>query len=123
MRHSLPALLLLVSMLTACNRNPAPGSSPSAHELGDLVARGTGKITLNQNIEYKELGKDGFSIESVYSNQLEFAKGILKPFPVGTTRGGSSISVSREGWITLKLQKDVRVIPPTSIKLVEGSLP
>jgi hypothetical protein len=91
--------------------------------MGNLVARGSGKITLTHPIEYKEIGSDGSAVQSMHSDSLEFANGILKPFPVGGSRGGSSISVTNDGWIVLRLQKDTRMIPPNTIKFVEGALP
>jgi len=115
--------LLLVSLLTACKQNAASGNASSTNEMGNLVARGSGKITLTQTIEYKEIGPDGSAIQSMYSDRLEFANGILKPFPNGGTRGGSSISVTNDGWIVLRLQNDIRMIPPSAIKFVEGTPP
>jgi len=108
-------------MLTACKQDAASGSSSSSTEMGNLIARGSGKITLTHPFEYKEIGPDGSSIQSMHSDRLEFAKGILKPFPIGGAKGGSSISVTNDGWIVLRLQNDIRMIPPSAIKFVEGA--
>ena len=110
-------------MLTACKQNAASGSSSSTNEMGNLVARGSGKITLTHPIEYMEIGPDGSAVQLMHSDRLEFANGILKPFPIGGARGGSSISVTNDGWIVLRLKKDIRMIPPSVIKFVEGTPP
>lgn len=75
------------------------------------------------SINHVETGADGSSIATTHNNWLDFERGILKPSPNVGSRGGAAISVSDDGWITLRLQKDVRMIPPTAIKQIEGRMP
>ena len=110
--------LLLMPLLPACNERPAAASSG----FRELVALGSGTAFLTEAIEYKEIAADGVSIQPVYNGHLQFERGVLKPHP-GGTRGGNTISVTDDGWITLRHGKHTVIVPPSKLRHIVGNMP
>lgn len=117
MKRVLILPLLLLPLLPSCQEKPASSSG-----IRELVARGSGVVALTEAVEYREFSADGKTLQPVYNGKLEFEKGVLKPYP-GGTRGGNTISVTDDGWITIRHGKDTRIVPPVKVRSIDGTMP